>query len=248
MKDKRLISLDTETTGLYTKDGHRVIEIGCVEIINRRLTGNNFHRYLNPGRDSDPDALRVHGITTEFLADKPRFDQVADEFIQYIKGAELVIHNAPFDVGFLNYEFSLMSGRKFTVSELAEVTDSLTLARHMHPGQKVSLDALCRRYEVSNTHRVLHGALLDAEILADVFLAMTGGQVKLSLDADSDSGDTNEPGKAKHHMISVDQSGLVITAANADELEAHDKYLELLRKKAGEETTIPWDKVNPPSV
>lgn len=244
MKDKRLISLDTETTGLYTKDGHRVIEIGCVEIINRRLTGNNFHQYLNPGRDSDADALRVHGITTEFLADKPRFEDIADDFIGYIKGAELVIHNAPFDVGFLNYEFSLMSGRKFTIADLAEVTDSLTLARHMHPGQKVSLDALCRRYEVSNNHRVLHGALLDAEILADVFLAMTGGQVKLSLDADSDSSETNEPGNAKHQMLSVDQGGLVITKAIDDELAKHNAYLELLRKKVGDEVTIPWDKLN----
>jgi DNA polymerase-3 subunit epsilon len=247
MKDKRLISLDTETTGLYTKDGHRVIEIGCVEIINRRLTGNNFHQYLNPGRESDPDALRVHGITSEFLADKPRFEQVAGEFIQYIKGAELVIHNAPFDVGFLNNEFGLMAGRKFTVADLAEVTDSLTLARHMHPGQKVSLDALCRRYEVSNNHRVLHGALLDAEILADVFLAMTGGQVKLSLDADSDSGGSSEPGKTKHQLVSTEREGLVVVSANHDELHAHNEYLTLLRKKAGDDTQIPWDKLNPPN-
>lgn len=248
MKGKRLISLDTETTGLYTRDGHRVIEIGCVEIVNRRLTGNNFHRYLNPNRDSDEEALRVHGLTSDFLADKPSFADVADDFIEYIKGAELVIHNAPFDVGFLDYEFSLLSGRKFKIAELAEVTDSLTLARHMHPGQKVSLDALCRRYEVPNTHRVLHGALLDAEILADVFLAMTGGQVTLSLDADSESDSGNsEPGKAKHKMLDIDPAIFVVPQASAEELTAHANYLELLRKNVSSDATISWDKINPPS-
>jgi DNA polymerase-3 subunit epsilon len=170
----RQIVLDTETTGLEPAEGHRIIEIGCVELIERRLTGNDFHRYLQPDREIDAGAEAVHGITNAFLADKPRFAEVVEELVDYCRGAELVIHNAPFDVGFLNHELKLWREDAPTIEELCGVVDSLVLARKMHPGQRNSLDALCKRYGIDNTHRDLHGALLDAQILADVYLAMTG--------------------------------------------------------------------------
>jgi DNA polymerase-3 subunit epsilon len=174
----RLIVLDTETTGLSTKDGNRILEIGCVELIDRRLTGNNFHVYINPQRESEEGALRVHGITSQFLADKPTFSQIAPAFLDYIRGAELIIHNAPFDVGFLNYE--LVDLLKFApIESICTIFDTLEDAKKRHPSQRNNLDALCKRYNVDNTHRELHGALLDAQILADVFLAMTGGQFSL---------------------------------------------------------------------
>ncbi len=175
----RQVVLDTETTGLEPNDGHRVIEIGCVEMENRRLTGNSLHLYLNPEREIDAGALAVHGISSEFLADKPTFDKVVDEFLAFVDGAELVIHNAPFDVGFLNHELRRLGTRYGTIEQRCGVLDTLVMARQKHPGQKNSLDALCRRYFVENGHRELHGALLDAEILADVYLAMTGGQTRL---------------------------------------------------------------------
>ena len=178
----RQIVLDTETTGIDPKEGHRIIEIGCVEVINRRLTGNHFHVYINPKREIEQEAIEVHGITNEFLADKPVFADVAGEFIEFIRGGQLVIHNAPFDVGFMDHEFA-MHGPTASVKtkEICGVLDTLVLARDMHPGQKNNLDALCKRYGIDNSHRELHGALLDAEILADVYLMMTGGQTDLNL-------------------------------------------------------------------
>ena len=175
----RQIVLDTETTGLEPAEGHRIIEIGCVEMVNRRLTGNNFHRYLQPDREIDDGAIEVHGITNEFLADKPRFKDIAREFLDYIKGAQLVIHNAAFDVGFMVHEFGLLKAGFGKTEDHCTVLDTLLMARKMHPGQRNSLDALCKRYEIDNSHRDLHGALLDAEILAYVYLGMTGGQTNL---------------------------------------------------------------------
>ena len=166
----RQIVLDTETTGLEPSQGHRIIEIGCVELINRRLTGNNYHQYIQPDREVDEGALQVHGISNEFLADKPRFNDIADDLMNYLKGAELVIHNAPFDVGFLDHELKLLANGSGAISDHCDVTDTLVMARKMHPGQKNNLDALCKRYDVNNTQRELHGALLDAEILSEVYL------------------------------------------------------------------------------
>ena len=181
---KRQVVLDTETTGLSTADDHRIIEIGCVELVNRRLTGKTFHQYINPEREIDSGAIEVHGITNESLADKPKFVEIVDDFMQFIEGAELVIHNAAFDVGFLDHELTKLPDEARRIKESCTILDTLKLARDKHPGQKNNLDALCRRYEVDNSNRELHGALLDAEILADVYLAMTGGQVSMSLAAD----------------------------------------------------------------
>ena len=178
----RQIVLDTETTGLETSDGHRIIEIGCVELLDRRITGDTYHQYIQPDRQIDAAAVEVHGITNESLADKPRFADIANDFLEFIRGAELVIHNAPFDVGFINHEFTLLANCPGSVGDYCKVLDTLALARRLHPGQRNSLDALCRRYDIDNSQRELHGALLDAEILADVYLGMTGGQVSLSLD------------------------------------------------------------------
>lgn len=178
----RQIVLDTETTGLEPAQGHRIIEIGCVEIINRRLTGNRYHQYLQPDREIDDGAVEVHGITNEFLKDKPRFENIAEDFFEFVTGAQLIIHNAPFDVGFINNELSLLGGSYKNITEYCEIIDTLSMARQLHPGQKNSLDALCKRYDVDNSHRELHGALLDAEILADVYLLMTGGQSSLLLE------------------------------------------------------------------
>ena len=175
----RIVVLDTETTGLNPQEGHRIIEIGCVELVKRRLTGKRFHTYINPDRIIDDGAIAVHGITNQFLDDKPRFEQIVKDFITFISGAELVIHNAPFDVGFINHEFLRLKDQPGTVADLCEVFDTLAYARKKHPGQRNSLDALCKRYGIDNSHRDLHGALLDAEILADVFLLMTGGQSSL---------------------------------------------------------------------
>lgn len=180
----RQIVLDTETTGLEVSLGHRVIEIGCVEMVNRRVTGNHWHHYIKPDREIDSGAFEVHGISNEFLEDKPRFAELAEDFLNYVDGAELVIHNAPFDMGFLNYELSLLETDVQPLENRCSVLDTLLLARQKHPGQKNNLDALCRRYEIDNSQRSLHGALLDARILADVYLVMTGGQTSLGLDAE----------------------------------------------------------------
>ena len=190
--DERHIVLDTETTGLNPLEGHRVIEIGCVELINRRLTGNDFHVYIQPERKVDAGAIAVHGITNEFLADQPRFAEISERFLNYVGSSELVIHNAPFDVGFLNHELQRLGGSVNKIDDVCPIFDTLVLARRLHPGGRASLDALCRRYDIDNSHRELHGALLDAQILADVYLLMTGGQSSLSLDSASNQMDSGE--------------------------------------------------------
>ena len=181
----RQVVLDTETTGLEPKQGHRVIEIGALELVDRQLTGRQFHTYVNPEREIDQGAMEVHGITEEFLRDKPRFAEISDDLLNFVDGAELVIHNAPFDIGFIDNELSLTGDNHSSITAVATVLDTLELAKDLHPGQRNNLDALCNRYDVDNTSRTLHGALLDAEILADVYLAMTGGQVDLGLTLES---------------------------------------------------------------
>lgn len=228
----RQIVLDTETTGLDPKQGHRIIEIGCVEMINRRLTGNTYHVYINPQRLVEQEAIEVHGITNEYLADKPVFSAIAKEFIDFISGAQLVIHNAPFDIGFMDHEFSRLSGLAVKKSaQICTVLDSLDLARQIHPGQKNNLDALCRRYGIDNSHREKHGALLDAEILADVYLMMTGGQTDLNL-----SGKANTEGGMQIETIrrlSADRKPLKVVMATADELEQHESRLDIVAEKGG---------------
>ena len=234
MQSTRQVILDTETTGMNQSGGahylgHRIIEIGCVEVINRRLTGNHFHVYIKPDRLVDEEAIRVHGITDAFLADKPPFSAIVDEFIQFIRGAELVIHNAPFDVGFMDYEFEKL-GLGVKTQQICSVTDTLVMARRLFPGKRNSLDALCGRYYIDNSHRTLHGALLDAEILADVYLLMTGGQTRLELV----SVDSAEQKGSNAQALDVRPQGeLKIVAASADELAAHEKRLDLVAKKGG---------------
>ena len=225
---KRQLILDTETTGINPKEGHRIIEIGCVELVNRRFTGNNFHVYINPDRIIDAEAVAVHGITNERLKDEPRFRDIAQSFYQYIQGAELVIHNAAFDVGFINHEFSMLLPQLPPVEQYCTILDTLMLARELHPGQKNNLDALCRRYDINNSHRTLHGALLDAEILADVYLLMTGGQVSLNL-ANEHDGEQQGNGQ-----IALQRSGrLKVLRATEQELAAHESRLDLVQKKGG---------------
>ena len=227
----RQIVLDTETTGLDIAEGNRVIEIGCVEIENRRLTGRHYHIYLNPDRDSEEGALAVHGITTEFLADKPRFHQICDEFMAFVSGAELLIHNAPFDVGYLNHEMNLAGKADVKLEDMCSITDTLIMARKKHPGQRNSLDALCKRYDVDSSQRDLHGALLDAEILADVYLAMTGGQTFLQLIEEEDSSESKETHSRK---LSLDRGELLVIAASTEEVEAHGKFLDEIKKSSGD--------------
>ena len=227
----RQIVLDTETTGLEPSQGHRIIEIGCVEMIDRRLTGNNFHQYLQPDREIDRAAIEVHGITNEFLADKPRFGDLVEDFLAYIKGAELVIHNAPFDVGFINNELRLLQGDRPQLDTICGVIDTLVMAKKMHPGQRNSLDALCKRYDINNSHRELHGALLDAEILADVYLMMTGGQAALSLDAGA--GDGRSAGETIQRL-NADRPSLKVVRASEDELAAHQSRLDLIEKSSND--------------
>lgn len=224
----RQVVLDTETTGLEPEQGHRLIEIGAVELVDRCLTGNHLQLYINPQRSIDDAAFEVHGLDANFLADKPTFPEVAEQFLGFVKGADLIIHNAPFDVSFIDYELSLLAGEhKTTIGEICAVTDSLVLARNKHPGQKNSLDALCRRYDVDNSARELHGALLDAEILADVYLAMTGGQLSLFGDQDG-----NRPDAADEEAIRLleDRPPIVVLSATAEELIAHEAYLDDLDK------------------
>ncbi|MCG8394930.1 MAG: DNA polymerase III subunit epsilon [Pseudomonadales bacterium] len=221
----RQVVLDTETTGLEPNDGHRVIEIGCVEVVNRRITGNNLHLYLNPEREIDEGALAVHGISTEFLADKPTFDKVVDEFLAFVDGAELVIHNAPFDVGFLNHELRMLGARYGRIEDRCGILDTLVMARHKHPGQKNNLDALCRRYDVENGHRELHGALLDAEILADVYLAMTGGQTRLSLGANEGGEQGNEAVAEAIRRLDAQRPPLKVVKASEEEARRHQDKL-----------------------
>ncbi len=224
----RQIILDTETTGLEPAEGHRVIEIGCVELIDRRLSGNHFHQYLNPQREIEDGALEVHGISTEFLQDKPLFSDVVDEFLEFVAGAELIIHNAPFDVGFIDHELGLLQ-RPDRLTDHATVLDTLELARDLHPGQRNSLDALCKRYEVDNSSRSLHGALLDAEILADVYLAMTGGQSDLGLSFSAPDNADHDPGRQR----TGDRPPLVVLQASEQEQTAHQARLEAIQEKSG---------------
>ena len=226
----RQIVLDTETTGLEPEQGHRIIEIGCVELVERRPTGNNFHQYLQPDRNIDAAAVEVHGITNEFLADKPRFESVAADLIGYLRGAELIIHNAPFDVGFLNAELARLPDYG-PLEEYCGVLDTLAMARELHPGQRNSLDALCGRYEVSNVHREKHGALLDAEILADVYLAMTGGQASLLLDRQAQATNSARPGEIRR--ITRSRGVLRVVPANAEELALHRQRLQAIAQASG---------------
>jgi DNA polymerase-3 subunit epsilon len=224
----RQIVLDTETTGLEPRDGHRVIEIGAVELIDRRLTGQHFHQYLNPERDIEDGALEVHGITREFLQDKPVFADVAQEFLDFIEGAELLIHNAPFDSGFLDSELGLINN-PVRIENHARVLDTLELARDLHPGQRNSLDALCKRYEVDNSSRNLHGALLDAEILADVYLAMTGGQSDLGLSFETAA--VQESGGDVFEI--KERPPLQILLPSDEEKSLHEDRLQAIKKKSG---------------
>ncbi len=227
----RQIVLDTETTGLEPSQGHRIIEIGCVELVNRRLTGRHYHQYLQPDREIDDGAIAVHGISNEFLEDKPRFADVVDDFMEFVRGAELVIHNAPFDMGFLNHELGLLPHSPGPLKNHCTVLDTLALARKKHPGQKNSLDALCKRYEVNNAHRELHGALLDAEILAEVYLMMTGGQASLLLAAQGEAGAGGRSGEIRR--LDGQRPALRVLGATAEELAAHAGRIEAIDKTSG---------------
>ena len=237
----RQIVLDTETTGMNQigahYEGHKIIEIGAVEVVNRRLTGNNFHVYLKPDRLVDPEAFGVHGIADEFLLDKPTFADVADEFLDYIRGAELVIHNASFDIGFMDYEFSKLNRDIPKTNTFCKVTDSLALARKMFPGKRNSLDALCSRYEIDNTKRTLHGALLDAQILADVYLTMTGGQTSLSLAGNASDGSGSAEGSGNRpseiRRLPADRKPTAIIRASEQDMAEHAARLEAIAKSAG---------------
>jgi len=225
----RQIVLDTETTGLELSEGHRIIEIGCVELLHRRPSGRTWHRYLRPEREVEAGALAMHGITNEFLAGQPRFAEIAGEFLEFIAGSELVIHNAPFDVGFLDAELAMTAvGR--TIAEHCTVLDTLVLARRMHPGQRNSLDALCKRYGVDNSRRDLHGALLDARILADVYLAMSGGQAALNLDSEPAAAG---PAREASRRTARGELRIAVIQASAEELAEHEKLLDSIELTTG---------------
>ena len=235
----RQLIVDTETTGLNPKTGDRIIEIGCVEMVNRRLTGNNLHYYVNPERDSDPGALAVHGLTTEFLSDKPKFAEIAASLCDFVRDAEIIIHNAPFDVGFLDAEFARLGLPPFG-QHCGSIVDTLQQAKSMFPGKRNSLDALCERFGISNAHRTLHGALLDAELLADVYLAMTRGQESLVIDM---LGETPAAtAAAQVEAVRFDALTLPVPAADADELAAHAKMLDELDRAA--KGTCIWRSAN----
>src|SRR5690554_4845837 len=231
----RQIVLDTETTGIDPNAGHRIIEIGCVEVVERQLTGRNYHVYINPDREVEAEAITIHGITNEFLRDKPKFSEVAEEFFEFIDGAELVIHNAAFDVGFMDAEFARLKPVRKTANHCG-IVDTLAIARAKHPGQKNNLDALCKRYGVDNSNRELHGALLDAEILADVYLLMTGGQTALSLDAGA--GDDGSAGGLRR--IAAGRDPLTVIRPSEEEAQAHEAFMAMMEKQAGE--TV-WSKL-----
>lgn len=226
----RQVVLDTETTGIGSDKGHRIIEIGCVELVDRKLTGRHYHQYVNPQRSSDEEAVAVHGITDEFLSDKPVYSQIAQDFYEFIEGAELIIHNAPFDIGFMDMEFGRVNMPK--TSTFCTILDTLVMARDMRPGQRNSLDALCKSYGIDNSHRELHGALLDAEILADVYLMMTGGQTDLMFNAGSKDDESNGPKIDLDQFDEVDASVLPIIRATDDELKEHDSLMNLIDKKS----------------
>jgi DNA polymerase-3 subunit epsilon len=229
----RQIVLDTETTGLETSQDHRIIEIGCVEMVNRKLTGRHYHQYINPQRKVDEGAMEVHGITDQFLEDKPLFDAIAPDFFEFVAGADLVIHNAPFDLGFINHETAKLSGNLAAIETGCKIIDTLALARQKHPGQKNNLDALCKRYGVDNSQRDLHGALLDAEILADVYLLMTGGQVNLNINDQSaaDSGEINQASNIRR--LPDSRPPLRVITANDHEIARHQAKLESIEAASG---------------
>ena len=229
----RQIVLDTETTGLETSQGHRIIEIGCVELMNRRLTGRHYHQYINPEREIDAGAQAVHGISNAMLEDKPVFARIADEFLQFVGDAELIIHNAAFDIGFINYELNLLRPGFGSITDRCHVVDTLLMARAKHPGQKNNLDALCKRYGVDNSQRELHGALLDAEILADVYLLMTGGQTALSLGGNQSKEDGTE-GQNEIRRLAPDRKPLPVVLANEEELVVHEQKLAAIAKSSGD--------------
>ncbi|MBI3560711.1 MAG: DNA polymerase III subunit epsilon [Gammaproteobacteria bacterium] len=233
----RQIVLDTETTGLEVREGHRIIEIGCVELINRRLTQNRFHTYLNPDRHIDDGAIEVHGIKNEFLADKPRFAEIGADLLAFVRDTEIVIHNATFDLGFLDAEYMRIDAAWPGIRHYCKVVDTLPLARQMHPGQKNNLDALCKRYNVDNTQRSLHGALLDAEILAEVYLAMTGGQAKLSLEASAPQVERPQTNTPRLHR----SARLRVIAPSPAELAAHQQRLRTIAKTSGGESV--WQQL-----
>ena len=228
----RQLVLDTETTGLEVGLGHRIIEIGCVELVNRRLTGRNFHKYINPDREIDDGALEVHGITQEFLSDKPRFADIWDEFKEFLQGDELIIHNAPFDVAFLNHEIGLLNLGLPSIQDQSSIVDSLALAREKHPGQRNSLDALCRRYSIDNSQRVLHGALLDAEILSDVYLLLTGGQGGL-FDVPEETKSEDHVDKVLNVSVTDSQSlsGFLEVKASESEVREHEEFLSFIEER-----------------
>ena len=235
----RQIVLDTETTGLDPAQGHRVIEVGCVELVDRKLTGRHLHLYMNPEREVEAAALEVHGITNVFLADKPLFAAIADTFLEFVEGAELIIHNAPFDIGFLNHELAALNRGYKTMADYCAVLDTLAMARKKHPGQKNNLDALCKRYEVDNSQRELHGALKDAEILADVYLMMTGGQSTLSLGYEQGAENRNEGTDIK---LAARSAPLRRIPATAEELAMHRKCLALIGKSCGGQAL--WEQLD----
>ncbi len=235
----RQIFLDTETTGLYPDQGDRLIEIGCVELVNRKLTGNNLHFYVNPGRDSHEEALKIHGLTTEFLSDKPPFKQIADEFLAFVQGAEIIIHNAPFDLGFLNKELALLGHPPFK-SFVGKVIDSLAMAKEMYPGKRNGLDALCDRLGVDRSGRTLHGGLLDAELLADVYINLTRGQDALIMDVVSTS--TAGSGARSVNLSAFD---LPVLAASEAELAAHEGVLAQIDKSSGGKTVWRMGQTSP---
>ncbi|MCA5921707.1 DNA polymerase III subunit epsilon [Pectobacterium brasiliense] len=232
----RQIVLDTETTGMNMLgvhyEGHKIIEIGAVEVINRRLTGRHFHVYIKPDRLVDPEAYNVHGISDEFLADKPTYADIVDDFLDFIRGAELVIHNATFDIGFMDYEFRLLNRDLPKTETFCKITDSLLMARKIFPGKRNSLDALCDRYQIDNSKRTLHGALLDAEILAEVYLAMTGGQTSLAFSMEGETQQKNENTETIQRIVRP-QSALTVLYADEAELLAHEQRLDLIAKKGG---------------
>ncbi|MFK5893767.1 MAG: DNA polymerase III subunit epsilon [Pseudomonadota bacterium] len=237
----RQIVLDTETTGLSPKKGDRIVEIGCVELIDRKLTGNTYHQYINPQRDMPEEAFAIHGISNEFLADKPVFSHIVKEFIDFVKDSELIIHNAPFDVGFINHEISILGSTKKSlginiIEDCCAIIDSLKLAKNLRPGQKNNLDALCRSYGIDNSNRDLHGALLDSEILADVYLAMTGGQTNLSFSGQGKSGGANQ-----EQIIRLDKNRekTIIIMASEEEKIAHQSMIDMIEKKSGQ---VLWTK------
>ncbi|MFT5209140.1 MAG: DNA polymerase-3 subunit epsilon [Flavobacterium sp.] len=229
----RQIVLDTETTGLEVSQGNRILEIGCVELLDRKLTHSHYHQYINPERDSEEGALNVHGITSEFLHDKPLFKDIWNDFLAFVEGAELIIHNAPFDVAFINEEMRLVSPSLGKITDYCKILDSLRLAKQKHPGQKNNLDALCRRYDVDNSKRELHGALLDSEILADVYLLITGGQVSLGLDVESSNDGSFDDRSVK---LDSNRARLKVIKASTDELSLHEKKLDVIEKDA--ETSV----------